>query len=119
MIENITIGEIGAAVAFVAAFLGGVAYLKGALLKAVADVVKKELKPIGKQVDDMQRKIDRVDMESCKNFLVRCLADFENGYTISETERERFWEQYEHYIKAGNNSYIKSKVDQLQKSGKL
>ena len=119
MLENITVGEVGAVIAFIAAFVGGVVYLKDALRKILADVVKEELKPISKQVDEMQKKIDRVDMESCKNFLVRCLVDFENGDTISETEYERFWEQYQHYTESGHNSYIKNKVEQLKKDGKL
>lgn len=117
--EDITIGQIGAALTFIVGFMGGIMYLKNALRGILSSVVKQELEPMRKQMDEMQQKIDRVDMESCKNFLVRCLSELERGENISETERERFWEQYEHYIKTGHNSYIKSKVEQLRKQGKL
>lgn len=117
--EDITIGQVGAALAFIVGFFGGVAYLKNVLKGILSSVVKQELEPMRKQMDEMQQKIDRVDMESCKNFLVRCLSELERGESISETERERFWEQYEHYIEKGHNSYIKSKVEQLRKQGKL
>lgn len=117
--EDITIGQIGAALTFIVGFLGGIMYLKNALRGILSSVVKQELEPLRKQVDDMQQKIDRVDMESCKNFLVRCISELERGEVISETERERFGEQYDHYIDKGHNSYIKSKVEQLKKQGKL
>lgn len=118
-VEDITIGQIGAALTFIVGFMGGIVYLKNALRGILSSVVKQELEPLRKQVDKMQQKIDRVDMESCKNFLVRFLSELERGEGISETERERFWEQYEHYIEKGHNSYIKSKVEQLRKQGKL
>lgn len=117
--EDITIGQVGAALAFIAGFFGGVAYLKNVLKGILSSVVKQELEPMRKQMDEMQQKIDRVDMESCKNYIVTCLAEIERGEVFSETERARFWEQYEHYIATGHNSYIKSKVEQLKKQGKL
>lgn len=117
--EDITIGQIGAALAFIAGFVGSVVYLKGALRGILSSVVKQELEPLRSQVEDMQGTIDRVDMEGCKNFLVRSIADIERGDGISETEKQRFYEQYEHYLAKGGNSYIKHKVERLQSEGKI
>ena len=43
----------------------------------------------------------------------------EQDEPIDEIERERFWEQYEHYVKCGGNSYIQRKVENLKQAGKL
>lgn len=117
--EGITIEQIGAFVAFLAAFVGGVAYLRGELIKWLRDALKSEFEGIYKKIDETNAKIDRVDTESCKNYLVRCLTDYERNKEIPEIERERFWEQYEHYISTGHNSYIKRKVEQLKADGIL
>lgn len=117
--EDITIGQIGAALTLIVGFMGGIMYLKNALRGILSSVVKQELEPLRRQVDEMQQKIDRVDMESCKNFLVRSITDFERDKAISETELERFYEQYKHYIDGGGNSYIKHKVERLQAEGKI
>ena len=70
-------------------------------------------------INNLSGKVDDVDMNSCKNFLVRFLADAEQGNEIDEIEKERFYEVYEHYTKKGGNSYIHDKYDKLKKSGKL
>jgi hypothetical protein len=51
--------------------------------------------------------------------LVRSLGDIDKGNPMDEIEKERLWEQYEHYQKIGGNSYIKRKIEQLQNDGKL
>ena len=58
-------------------------------------------------------------MENCKNFLVSFLARCDRGEYIDEIEKERFWEQYEHYRELGGNAYIGNKVESLRKEGKL
>ena len=67
----------------------------------------------------MRGEVKEVDMNACKNFLVRSLGDIEKGVPLDEIEKERLWEQYEHYQKIGGNSYIKRKVEHLQEQGKL
>lgn len=117
--EQITIGQIGLAVTFLVGLITGVGYLH----KHLTDLLKKSLRdqfdPITRKIDELQTKIDTVDMESCKNYLVDFLADLDRGQEIDEIERERFWEQYEHYTKKGGNSYIHRKVEQLKSEGKL
>lgn len=100
--------------------LGTVGYkLWGGFKTAVKTAVDENFKAISDQIIEINQRLDVVDMEACKNFLVRCIADVERGETMSETESERFWEQYDYYIKSGHNTYVKNKVEKLKKEGKL
>lgn len=112
--QNITIGQIATAVAFLVALFTGFGYLATQMKKMLKDALKDEFKPINQKIDTLETKLNAVDMESCKNFLVRYLSDVEKGVYTDEIERERFWEQYEHYQKIGGNSYIKKKVESLK-----
>lgn len=106
--EQITLEDIYRLIAFIVAFGGSVA----AILRGVKKVMGKLLEPI-------QAQIKAVDMENCKNYLVTFLAGVERGQEHDEIEMERFHEQLGHYLTIGGNSYIKSKVDKLQREGKL
>ena len=110
--ENITLEFVGEFIAFLVALVGGLGYLNRTLKKWIGAMMNEKF-------DRVDKRLDRVDMESCKNFLVRCLSDIERGEPMAETEAERFWEQYEHYSQSGGNSYIKQKIEKLQKEGKL
>ena len=106
--EQITLGDIATWAAFVVALGGSVA----AIIRGVGKAVEKLLEPVKKQIRD-------VDLENCKNYLVTFLAAVERGQEHDEIELERFHEQLGHYQQIGGNSYIKSKVEKLQKEGKL
>lgn len=116
---NITLGQIGAIIAFLVAFIKGVEYLYNLASKSATKWLNSCLKLINDNIDALSNKIDDVDMNTCKNFLVRFLADVEQGNVIDEIEKERFYEEYKHYTDLGGNSYIKEKVDKLKKLGKL
>ena len=88
-------------------------------LKESVDDIKSSIDDLDKRIDEVDRKIEKVNMQGCKNFLVRCIADFENDMPNNETELERFWEQYDYYIESGGNSYIRHKVNTLEKQGKI
>ena len=119
MMENITLEFIGEFIAFIAALVGGLGYLNKTLKKWLTKLIVDQQNEINTKLDAMSKQLTRVDIESTKNFLVRCIADFENNTEISETELERFWEQYGHYIDAGGNTYIKERVEKLKKEGIL
>lgn len=119
MIDNITFGDISSTLTILVGFIGAVGYLHTKLKKWIAHSLDEQLQSIDKEMKSLQDRLDNVDMESCKNFLVRCLVDFENGGQISETELERFWEQYEYYSKHGGNTYISKKVAKLEQEGRL
>lgn len=119
MVENITLGVISASILFLAALIGGIKYLKSVLKDSLTELFKDQFEAINTKLDGMDEKIDRVDMQSCKNFLVRFLADVERGDLTHLSEIQRFWEEYEHYLNEGGNSYIKEWVEKLKKEGKL
>ena len=107
---------------------GGV--VAGFALKVGKGILDKSLKPFKEQINKMEKdrkdqhnetlqKIDDVKLYTDKNFLVRFLADVEQGNKIDEVEKERFYEVYKDYRGLGGNSYIQHKVDKLQKEGKL
>lgn len=117
--EQITLGQVGLAVTFIVGLIGGIGYLKTNIRQWISDSLKDEFKSIDDKMVKLQDRIDAVDMQACKNFLVARLADVEKGNTLDEIERERFWEQYEHYSEIGGNSYIHIKVEQLKADGRL
>ena len=106
--EQITLGDLARWAAFAVAFGGSIA----AIIRGVNKAVGKLLEPVVKQIES-------VDRENCKTFLVTFLAETERGQEHDQIEIERFHEQFEHYKSIGGNSYIKAKVEKLQKEGKL
>lgn len=117
--ENITLGQIALAVAFVVGLATGMAYMHKLIKKWLTNALKSEFDGLNKKIDSLSKRIEEVDMEATKNFLVRVLADIEQDSPVDEVERMRFWEAFQHYSKHGGNSYIRDKVEKLQRSGKL
>ena len=117
--ETITLGWIAGGIALLAALIKGVKYLKKTTKEWITDLLREPFESLGKQMTDLQKKVDDVDISTCKNFLVARISEVEKGNQLDEIERERFWEQYEHYAKIGGNSYIQRKVEELKAEGKL
>ena len=105
--ENITLGQVSIAVTFIVGLISGTAFLSQNVKKWIRDAMNE-------QMTELTRRLDQVDMESTKNFLVAYLSDVENGKMPGEIEKQRFYEEYQHYEKIGGNSYIKHKVDELK-----
>lgn len=99
--EQITLGDIATWAAFIVALGGSVA----AIIKGVKKVVEKLLLPLS--------------LDNAKNYLVPFLSKVERGEPCDEIELERFHEEYQFYVSHGGNSYVKSRVEKLQKAGKL
>lgn len=117
--ENITLEQIGIAVAFIVGLATGITYLHKLLKGLLATSFKDEIKGLEGKMDKFGEQINEVDMATCKNFLVARISEVERGTPLNDVEEERFWEQYEHYCKIGGNSYIQRKVEQLKADGKL
>ena len=117
--ENLTLQEVSFGITFLVGFIGGVTFLYKSIKGFLEKIIKEQYAPIQQSLNDLKVNVERVDMESCKNFLVRCLGDFENGVKLSDIEQERFWEEYEHYLRNGGNSYVKHRVEKLQAENKL
>lgn len=116
---DLTLSELGLAVTFLVGLLTGIGFLYGKMKSWFSKAFKEEFKPISEKIDALSKRIDDVDMGAVKNYLVSYLSDIEKGNHIDEIEKERFFEQYEHYQAIGGNSYIKHKVDKLKGEGKI
>lgn len=130
MLSNITLSDIEGIIVVLIGLIGGLITLYTYIKKFITVSIKPELEKIqseqkeadiklNEKIDGLDERVTRVDMQQTKNYLVRCLNDIDKG-AISDSELERFWEQYKHYDQQLNlNGYIKSKVEKLQKEGKL
>jgi len=73
-------------------------------------------KVIIKGFEPIYKKIDELDINQCKNYLVTFLKSKEKGEKIDEVEEQRAYEVYDHYIKdLKGNSYIHDKWEKLMK----
>ena len=117
--EQITIGQISIAIAFVGSLISGGIYLHQMVKKYLTKALGDELKAINDNIKELQRRVEAVDMEATKNYLVSFLSKAEKEVWIDELEVQRFYEQYQHYDKLGGNSYIKRKTEQLKAEGKI
>ena len=118
--ESITLGQLAAAAAFIVALGVGFKTLKGWTVDAVKAAVKEELAQLSGEIKDLREELRKEDKEKTKNFLVARLNEIENGETWSEIERQRFYEQYDHYTNDLNgNTYIKKAVEVHEAEGKI
>lgn len=106
--ENITIGQITTVLIGIGALISGIEFL----LIRFNKIFDLKLKPINNRLND-------IELSSDKNFIVRFLADIEEGNHVDDVEKERFYEIYQRYKELGGNSYVSHKVDKLEKEGKL
>lgn len=103
--ESITLGQVAGVLIYVASIIG-----------AWALISKSIKKQIDKLFSPIRNDIKEVDKSQCKNYLVRFLKDVENDKLLSEVEKERAYECYEHYVKDLNgNSYVHDWWEKLMK----
>lgn len=114
--ENITIGQISIWFAFAIGLIGSVKYI----VKEITSITEKAFKPIYEKIDNIERKIEKVDKNATMNYLCSRMEDYEKGVKVDSASRRRFLEQYEHYTnELKGNSYIKEEYDRLKRAGKL
>ena len=104
---DITIGQISTFLGIIAGLIGSVGVIIAFLQKGLKKTIKNELDPISQQINNL-------DISQCKNYLVRFLADVEQGNELDEVERERAYEIYDHYTNdLKQNSYIHKRWNEL------
>ena len=119
-IQDLTLEQISVAILFIVGLIGGVTYLRNAIKDALKKLLEEQFKIVNTKLDDMDRSIKKLDIQTSKNFLIRYLADIERGEHIYESEKQRFWDEYKHYKDdLKENAYITEWVDRLKKEGKL
>lgn len=119
-VQNLTLEQISIAILFIVGLIGGVNYLKKAIRDLLEKLLQDQFTKVNTKLDTMQTSIKTLDIQATKNFLVRYLADIERGNIIYDSEKQRFWEAYDHYInELKENSFIKEWVAKLKEEGKL
>lgn len=112
--NEITLGQISNFMLWIIGFGGSTV----AIVTAVKKAIRKGFEPI-------EKKIDNVDLNATKNYLVQMISEVDRNGKIDDASKIRFWEQYEHYTKPKSegglqgNSYIKEEVNRLKKEGKI
>ena len=72
-----------------------------------------------KKQDDLKEEIKQIQLDNCKNYLVQAIAKVESGQDLSPVEKERYFENYDTYVKLGGNSYIHTETERLKEGGRL
>ena len=132
--ENITLGQLyNFIITFAAVLTAGSVVCKIAF-RSGKRILENSLKPFNKRIDEVvennnkrfaaieestEKQFTAMQLQMDKNYLVRFLADVEEGTPVDETEKEHFWFTYDDYHKHNGNSYIDHKVEKLKKEGKL
>ena len=118
--ENITLGYLATAAAFIVGLGLSYTQIRKWTIQAIKQILKDELDAIRNELSVLRAEIKKEDKEKTKNFLVSRLADAERGQEWSDIERQRFYEQYDHYsIDLNGNTYIGTAVKHLEQTGKI
>lgn len=116
---DITLGQISAFLGLIAGLIASVSAIMLFLQKSLKKVIKNEIEPMSIQINKINDNIKGLDVSQCKNFLVRFLADVEQGNVLDEVEKERAYEIYDHYTNdLKQNSYIHKRWSQLMEKEK-
>jgi len=117
--ENITIGQISTFLGLLAGIITSAGVIMIFLQKILKKTIKNELEPMSEQINKINTNVRTLDINQCKNFLVRFLADVEQGNELDKVEVERAYEVYDHYTNdLKQNSYIHNRWQQLMKKEK-
>ncbi len=88
-------------------------------ITAVTTIIVAIKKTLKKMFEPINTKIDNIDLEQARNYLVDFLADIENGVQKDECQIERAYELYDHYTKdLHGNSYIHAKWGKVMEERK-
>ena len=72
------------------------------------------LSNINKIFNPIDKKMNELEKKQCKNFLVDFLAKVENKEKITDCQKNRDYEIYDHYIYVLKcNSFIKEKLEMM------
>lgn len=114
-----TLSYIAEMVVFLGGLVSGLTYLSTTLRKWLSKIIDEQNTNMSKRLDEIDMRLNNIDLETTKNYLVQFISEVKRGEIINDTERQRFYEQYEHYTDAGGNTYIKAEVESLQKKGMI
>ena len=110
--ENITLGTLAVALAFIVGLWGSIEFLSIRVTRSLKTTIQTEMAPLSSKLSDLE-------MQSTKNFLVSTLSSIEKTGWASDSEKQRFYEEFDHYEKMKGNGYIHAWVEDLKKQGKI
>lgn len=127
--ENITLGEIALAIAFILSFSGNITNLIKTIKSPIDKKLQGALEPVNKKIDDLNKKLDamekehmkklnNLELDSIRNDLVNYMSLAEEGFVTPKTKIDMY-ELYDAYCKMGGNSYVHDKWETLKKEGKI
>lgn len=88
----------------------------GQLITAISIIIVAVNKIFKTKLDPINKSIEKLDENQCKNFLITFLKAVEKGEEMDEVEIKRAHEVYDHYIDdLRKNSYIHDKWEKLMK----
>lgn len=115
-IDQIKVADIVGLIIGLVSFIKAAEYIVKEFYDKIGNSITENTEPINKRLDDIENNLTKIDKEQCKSFLTQNLnADHE----LSEIEKQRIYEVYQHYRDLGGNSYIKEEFERMQDEGKL
>lgn len=90
------------------------------LLKTVDDKIDKLKTQSTEEDKRLNKKLDTIDMDNCKRFLIVEMTKIQDGaYKPNEEQKRMLYETKERYNNDGGDSYVDSMFDGLQAKGLL
>lgn len=90
------------------------------LLKTVDDKIDKLKTQSTEEDKRLNKKLDTIDMDNCKRFLIVEMTKIQDGaYKPNEEQKRMLYETKERYNNDGGNSYVDSMFEGLQAKGLL
>ena len=90
------------------------------LLKTVDDKMDKLKTQSIEEDKRLNKKLDTMDMDNCKRFLIVEMTKIQDGmYTPNEEQKRMLYETKERYNNDGGDSYVDSMFESLQAKGLL
>lgn len=90
------------------------------LLKTVDDKMDKLKTQSIEEDKRLNKKLDKMDMDNCKRFLIVEMTKIQDGmYTPNEEQKRMLYETKERYNNDGGDSYVDSMFESLQAKGLL
>lgn len=119
LIEQISLGQIIVSLTFIIGIITTRKKIKEIVDEWFKEKLSPKIDPIGKNINELSKKIDDLELETYKSYLVLFMAQVERGEKPDEVEIQLFDEIYEKYTKKGGNSYIHRKYNKLVEEGKF
>lgn len=117
--EQITLGQILISATFIVGFITTISKFKTIVNDWFRDKLSPKVDPLYTKIDEISNKVDSLEMDSYKRYLVLTMTNIERGEKLDEVEQALFDEMYKKYTEHGGNSYIQRKHKKLEEAGKL